>query len=327
MKILVTGATGYIGGAAAKALSRSGHKVFGLSRSDASAARLQEEGLTPVRGDFADPASLARAARAVDVIVSTASTGAVDATPQAFADDRAAVGAMLAAIEGAGKTLIFTSGSAVIGVLGRGEASEAVFDEDVHLPLAESVFAPADAGIPAPLTAGLGTAMAARIWTEQDVLTTPGVRGIVMRPGLVYGDGASYDIPGLIRIARANGEAPHLGSGALLQAYVHIDDLGELYKRGDDARSGPREVDPIGALERPCARNSEVAGKSPGRRVSRSRPSGESRPTNPLSWPAPFLVSMCRCDGPAQDIAQWHQPSAGLGPAALAAGGQGKDLG
>src|SRR5258707_260120 len=100
MKILVTGASGYLGGAAARALLASGHEVFGLSRSDASATRLLEQGLTPLPGAFADPPGLARAASAVDVIVSTASTGAVDATPKAFADDRAAVGAMLAAIDG-----------------------------------------------------------------------------------------------------------------------------------------------------------------------------------------------------------------------------------
>src|SRR5271166_5549382 len=91
--------------------------------------------------------------------------------------------------------------------------------------------------------------------------------------------------------------------------------------------TAPREAAPIRALERPCARNSEVAGKSSGRRVSRSRPSGEFRPTNPPSWPTPLLVRGCRRDGPAQDIAQLHQPPAGLGPAALASGRQGKDLG
>ena len=39
MKILVTGATGYIGGAAAKALRLRGHQVSGLARSESSAAK------------------------------------------------------------------------------------------------------------------------------------------------------------------------------------------------------------------------------------------------------------------------------------------------
>jgi NAD(P)-dependent dehydrogenase (short-subunit alcohol dehydrogenase family) len=50
MKILVTGATGYIGGAAARDLRAAGHKVSGLARSEASAAKLTQVGLSPIMG-------------------------------------------------------------------------------------------------------------------------------------------------------------------------------------------------------------------------------------------------------------------------------------
>jgi len=59
MKILVTGATGFIGAAVARQLSQQHHEVLALSRSDAAAAKLRVAGLTPVAGDFAVPASLA----------------------------------------------------------------------------------------------------------------------------------------------------------------------------------------------------------------------------------------------------------------------------
>src|SRR5260370_995153 len=127
MKILVTGATGYIGGAAAKALRLAGHEVSGLARSESSAAKLVRAGLAPVMGGF-------------------------------------------------------------------------------------------------------GAARAARIETEKDVLGATGVRGVVMRPGLVYGAGGSYDLPQLIAAARKTGAAPHLGPGATLQGYVHIDELADLYR-------------------------------------------------------------------------------------------------
>jgi len=39
-----------------------------LARSDSSAAKLAQVGLTPVRGDFADAASLANAVKDADVI-------------------------------------------------------------------------------------------------------------------------------------------------------------------------------------------------------------------------------------------------------------------
>jgi nucleoside-diphosphate-sugar epimerase len=50
MKILVTGATGFIGAAVARQLSQQHHEVLALSRSDGAAAKLRVAGLTPVGG-------------------------------------------------------------------------------------------------------------------------------------------------------------------------------------------------------------------------------------------------------------------------------------
>ena len=67
MKVLVTGATGFIGSAVARKLSQQDHEVVALSRSVAAAAKLRAAGLPPHAGDFADPASLAAPAAKVDV--------------------------------------------------------------------------------------------------------------------------------------------------------------------------------------------------------------------------------------------------------------------
>lgn len=230
MKILVTGATGYIGAAAAKALRSAGHDVSALARSEGAAARLRQAGLSPVAGDLTDPSSLARAVKDADVIVGAASIGSLGGDADTFAKDRDAVRVMLAALEGSGKTLLFTSGSAVVGTFAAGEATTVIYDEDVKLPLPEAVFAPASAEVHPMMVRGFGAAMAARIETESDVLGVSGVKGVVIRPGLVYGAGGSYDLPALIGVARKNGVAPHVGSGATLQAYVHIDDLADLFR-------------------------------------------------------------------------------------------------
>ena len=148
MKILVTGATGFIGAAVARRLSQQGHEVLALSRSDTAAAKLRAAGLTPVAGDFSSPASLAAPAAQVDAIVSTASIGQVEGTPDSFAKDRDAVAVMTKALGDSGKPLIFTSGSAIFGVFTKGEASLAVFDEDHPAPLPASVFAPPGAEVP-----------------------------------------------------------------------------------------------------------------------------------------------------------------------------------
>ena len=229
MKILVTGATGFVGGVVARRLVQQGHEVLGLSRSDAAAASLQAAGLTPIAGDFANPASLAAPAAQADAVVSTASIGQVEGTPESFAKDRDAVAAMTKALGDSGKPLIFTSGSAIFGVFTKGEASPTIFDEDHPVPLPASVFAPPEAGVPQPLIEGFGGSMAPRAETEMAVLKATGIRGIVIRPGLIYGEGKGYDLPNLIALARNHTAAPYLGTGGVRQGFVHIDDLLDLY--------------------------------------------------------------------------------------------------
>ena len=148
MKILVTGATGFIGAAVARKLSQQGHEVLALSRSDAAAAKLQVAGLSPVAGDFSVPASLAASAAQVDAIVSAASIGQVEGTPDSFTKDRDAVAVMTEALGHSGKPLIFTSGSAIFGVFTKGEASPTILTKIIPF-LPASVFAPPEAEVPA----------------------------------------------------------------------------------------------------------------------------------------------------------------------------------
>jgi nucleoside-diphosphate-sugar epimerase len=232
MKVLVTGATGYIGAVAADALSAKGHHVLGLARSERSATALGGRGIEPIMGDFGDPASLTAAIRASrpEAVVSTASVGASSGdNATTFARDRDAVRAMREGLADYGGTLLFTSGSAVFGTFNGGAATDTVYDEDAPLPLPRSVFAPPASGVHPLLVAGFGDSMVARVQTEQSVLTDGAVRGIVVRPGLVYGRGGNSDITALITRARAVGRAGHWGSGGTQQSYVHVEDLAELY--------------------------------------------------------------------------------------------------
>jgi nucleoside-diphosphate-sugar epimerase len=231
MKVLVTGATGYLGAVAADALANRGHQVLGLARSERSASALRERGFEPVMGDFGDPVSLANAVHESrpDVVVSTASVGGAGGDRAVFARDGEAVRAMRDALTDHGGALVFTSGSAVFGVFNGGDATDTIYDEDARLPLPPSVFAPTSAGVHPLLAAGFGEAMAARVETEQAVLADGDVRGVVVRPGLVYGRGGNSDLWSLIDRARADGRAGHWGSGGTTQSYVHVEDLAELF--------------------------------------------------------------------------------------------------
>lgn len=205
MNVFITGATGYIGGSLADALTRAGHAVSGLARSQGSAAALKERGISPVRGTLDDSAVLAQAVRDADVTVNAAS-----------ADHRAAAEAMLGAIAGTAKTFIHTSGSSIVGTPARGELVEQVFDEDTPFT-------------PSP-------ARAARVEIDRLVraAASNGVRSAVIAPSLIYGCGNglnphSIQVPWLIAVAKKYGVPKHIGSGENRWSNVHIDDLVTLY--------------------------------------------------------------------------------------------------
>ncbi|HET7717330.1 MAG TPA: NmrA/HSCARG family protein [Bauldia sp.] len=68
LQVLVTGATGQQGGAVAHALIDRGHHVRAFTRKPGAARALAARGAETVVGDFADPSSLAAAARGVDAV-------------------------------------------------------------------------------------------------------------------------------------------------------------------------------------------------------------------------------------------------------------------
>jgi len=233
MKILIIGASGYLGGALARAWREDGHDVVGVVRSDASAAKVRKEGVGVVRGDLRDCASLvaAMATVAPDAVIVTASAGGGAGDTAAFTADRAGVQALAAALAGQRKTLVFTSGSAVFGVFAGGELAEPAFTENTPLPLQRSLFARALCETETRFADDLEQAVRARIDAEEATLQAAGIRGMVVRPGNIYGYGGSVDIPKAIEIARANGVAPHWAAGQSVQGYVHLDDVVDLYRR------------------------------------------------------------------------------------------------
>jgi nucleoside-diphosphate-sugar epimerase len=72
MRMLVTGATGFIGGHLAQRLRTLGHEVRGLVRSDGKGAELKRIGVELIRGDVTLPASLAPAVRGIEIVFHTA---------------------------------------------------------------------------------------------------------------------------------------------------------------------------------------------------------------------------------------------------------------
>ena len=205
MRILVIGATGYIGGSVAARLLSAGHEVVGLARSTEKAARLRELGVEPVTAGLAYLATIADAAKGADAAINVAD-----------ADNSFVVHALLDALEGSQKRFIHTSGSSVVADRACGEESAAIFNEDTPVePLPERLL---------------------RVAVDRMLLasTQRGVQGVVIRPALVYGRGHglnphSLQIPQLIGLARQHGVARHVGRGLNIWSHVFIDDLADLY--------------------------------------------------------------------------------------------------
>lgn len=66
--VFLTGATGAMGLAIARALTQAGHEVLGVTRSEQGVAELRSLGATPVMVDLFDPEALRQAMRGVDTI-------------------------------------------------------------------------------------------------------------------------------------------------------------------------------------------------------------------------------------------------------------------
>ncbi|MDR6866056.1 nucleoside-diphosphate-sugar epimerase [Microbacterium resistens] len=110
MRVFVTGSTGWIGSATVDELLRSGHEVLGLARSEASAAALNAKGAEALRGDLDAPDSLRAGAEAADAVVHLANKHDWADPDGNDRVERAAVEAMLDALEGSTKPFMIANG-------------------------------------------------------------------------------------------------------------------------------------------------------------------------------------------------------------------------
>src|SRR5262245_16461390 len=127
MKILVTGATGYIGGSVVERLTELGHRVSGLVRNEEKADFLKARGVHPVMAELSDRENLMDACSRVDAVINAANS-----------DHRGAVESILESLRGSNKTFIHTSGSSVVADNADGEANDKVYEDDsVWTPVPE----------------------------------------------------------------------------------------------------------------------------------------------------------------------------------------------
>ena len=213
MRVLVTGASGWIGSAVVPELLGAGHQVIGLARSDTSASALEAAGAEVHRGSLDDLDGLRDVAAASDGVIHLAFKHDIAFSGDfegAVAADRQAIESLAAALEGSDRPLVIASGTT--GVV-FGEMATEADGRDVD-PSATS-------------------AVQGRQANAQYVLSlaSRGVRSCVLRlPPTVHGDGDNGFVATQVGIAHNKGVSGYIGEGANRWPAVHRSDAAGLFR-------------------------------------------------------------------------------------------------
>ena len=208
MRVLLTGASGFIGSAIIGELRASGHSIVGMARSDDAAVRVKAAGADEVvRGELQDVESIKRALQGVDGVIHCAFVHdwANHSYQQTCAIDTAAVTAMCDVLAHSHKPLVITSGTGVAGVTGR-------------------LCTEHDRWMASPMTVRGATEAVI------EAAAANGVRASIVRlPPTVHGEGDRGFIPMLISQARERAVSCYVADGQNQWPAVHRLDAAKLF--------------------------------------------------------------------------------------------------
>ncbi len=212
MRVFVTGATGFIGTGLVKELIEAGHRVRGLTRSDAGAEQLTAMGAEVHRGDIEDLDSLRSGARGMDAAVNLAFNHNMSKYAENARNEIKTIEALGSALE-PGKLLLVTSGC--------------VLTKDRPGDLGRETDPPIDSQAMPRKPEQAGRAVAER-GVHVGILRMPQVHD-TRKQGLV-----TY----LIQIAREKGISAYVGDGAFRWAAAPVKDVAHLYRLAAE-KTGP----------------------------------------------------------------------------------------
>jgi nucleoside-diphosphate-sugar epimerase len=206
MKVFVTGATGFIGFAIVQELIHSGHRVLGLTRSDAGAESLIAAGAEAHRGDLEDLESLRSGAAHSDAVIHTAFNHDFSKYVANCEADRQVIEALGDALGGSGKLLLVTSGT---GMANSGPGILATEDDP---PVSSKV-------VPRAASEEAAASVAAR-----------GVRAAIVRLPQVHDTVKQGLVTYAIHVAREKGVSAYVGDGLNRWPAAHRLDTARLYR-------------------------------------------------------------------------------------------------
>jgi len=205
MRVFVTGATGFIGSRIVPELINAGHKVLGLTRSEAGAEALIAAGAEVHRGNLEDVESLRRGAELADGVIHCAFNHDFSNFVANCEMDRGVIEAMGDVLVGSDRPLLITSGTGM-GSPGQGQlATEDVANFEHPNPRVASEVA--------------GAAVAER-----------GVNVSVVRLPQVHDPVKQGLITPAVAVAREKKLSAYIGEGLNRWPAAHVLDVARLYR-------------------------------------------------------------------------------------------------
>ena len=212
MRILVTGATGFVGRAVTLALLANNHDVLALVRTPSKAADLEAAGAALAVGEMLSPDTYAPQVGEVDAVVHTAQYGTSGRLTRAKLEQVKAADETMTRVLGQAcleqrKRLVYTSGCFNYGDHGDAWLTEAT--PETPSPLGEGHHA---------LTKYL-----------LDLHQQNGLEVVILAPGFVYGPGGLFKTSFYDLLHK--GQLRVFGKGENYWSPVHVDDLARAYVR------------------------------------------------------------------------------------------------
>jgi nucleoside-diphosphate-sugar epimerase/glyoxylase-like metal-dependent hydrolase (beta-lactamase superfamily II) len=203
--VLVTGATGFLGGHLARDLAADGFDVRGLGRNTIRGVQLEADGISFFPVDLSSREAFRRACRGVDVVVHAAALSTAWAAPSEYrrvnVDGTAAV---LQAAQVAGvRRIVHISTPAVLSRF----ADQFDLTEEAPIPEAH--------------TSDYGGSKAA---AERLVSAVSEVETVIVRPKAIYGPGDTALLPRLLDAA-SRGRLRIVGDGNTVTHLTHVSDV------------------------------------------------------------------------------------------------------
>lgn len=206
-RVLVAGASGFIGGTLTRSLVKQGAQVRAVVRSTSSLAGLTGPGVEVVVAKLMGASLLTELARDCDVVINAAGTVSGSLEEQRAINVDAARNLTAATIAAGAARLVHISSAGIYGFRTPGDVDET---------------APID---PGRMPYGLTKAEGERVVRE--LASASGLELSIIRPALVYGPGSSVWTKAMFTWARRR-PTIFLGDGSGLAPIVHVDDVVDM---------------------------------------------------------------------------------------------------